>query len=82
MLVTERECASGQEPGDRMGAPDVAVLADEVVVTFYVVSLLATESTATCLGNPAVPYLVVLGEPLGERDLVDGGVSPPQSRLN
>lgn len=81
VVVTERQCANGQRPGDRLQPPEVALSTDAVVVTFLVESLLVTESTVTCPDNPAVPYDVQLGEPLGERDLFDGGESSPSSRL-
>ena len=82
VLVTERECASGQPPGERLQSPRVEADADRAVVTFFVASLLATQSTVTCPKNPAAPYVVELGGLLGERDLVDGGESFPLSRLN
>jgi hypothetical protein len=81
VLVTERACASGEDPGDRLHEPIVVEGADEVVATFYVESIFKTQTTATCPGNPAVPYVVSLGAPLGDRDLIDGGDSPAASRL-
>lgn len=79
VVVTERKCASGQPPGDRLQPPEIEASTGAVVVTFLVE--LVTESTVTCPDNPAVPHVVQLGEPLGERDLFDGGESSPSSRL-
>ena len=50
--------------------PDVQVLDDRVVVTFEVAAL--GPGDATCPGNDLVPYTVELGEPIGDRMLIDG----------
>jgi hypothetical protein len=67
--VYRLEC-SGGETGEVL-PPDVSVEETKIVVTFSVKPL--PEGVAyTCQGNPSVPYLVELGEPVGERELVDG----------
>jgi hypothetical protein len=48
---------------------------DEVVVTFTVEAL--SPGVHTCPGNDQVPYELDLGQPLGERRLVDGSCRPP-----
>lgn len=77
VLVTERECASGQLPGERLQPPQIETSSDEVVVTFFVESMLVTEITVTCQGSPSIQYLLNLGEPLGNRTLKDGGPPSP-----
>ena len=77
VLVTERECASGQLPGERLQPPQIETSSDEVFVTFFVESMLVTEITVTCQGNPSIQYLLNLGEPLGNRTLKDGGPPSP-----
>ncbi|MEZ5245412.1 MAG: hypothetical protein R2707_09975 [Acidimicrobiales bacterium] len=69
VLATERACASAQAMGDRLNEP--VVLADEsqVSITFSVVPPTGYQD---CPGNPATAVAVDLGEPLGERRLVDG----------
>jgi hypothetical protein len=69
VLATERDCASGQPMDDRLNDP--VVLADEsqVSITFSVAPL---TGEADCPDNPATAVEVDLGEPLGDRRLVDG----------
>lgn len=52
--------------------PDVAWSDDQITVTFGV-DALPPEGTYECPGNDVVPYEVELGQPIGERQLVDGG---------
>jgi hypothetical protein len=77
VLVKERECASGQPPANRLQPPQIEASASEIVVTFFVESMLVTEITVTCPDNPSIPYLLNLGEPLGNRTLKDGGPPSP-----
>jgi hypothetical protein len=49
--------------------PGVVLTDHEVIVTFTVEH---DPDGGTCPGNDLVPYVVDLGEPLGNRDLVDG----------
>jgi hypothetical protein len=69
--VTRLGCHGG-ETGEVLH-PGVVVTDDEVVVTFTVA---ADAGTFTCPGNDQVPYEVDLGQPLGDRRLVDGSCSP------
>ncbi len=74
-LVTERECASGQSSEGRVVGPDILEVGDEVLVTFAVRPL--GGDMQSCPGNPATRVVVDLGEPLGDRQLLDGGTLPP-----
>jgi hypothetical protein len=73
--VTERACASGQSSEDRIVGPDIHVSSEAVVVTFKVRQLMGAQA---CPGNPPTRVTVTLPEPLGDRDLLDGGREPPQ----
>jgi len=68
VLVTREGCYSGET--GRVLRPGVVVEDTRIVVTFTVES--AGEGVFTCQGNPAVAYRVDVGEPLGDRALVDG----------
>jgi len=67
-LVTRVGCGGGRT-GEVL-RPEVGVTETEVVLTFTVAAL---EGPAPCPGNDAVPTVVDLGTPLGDRLLVDGG---------
>lgn len=69
VLATERACASSQPMNDRLNDPVVLADASQVSITFSVIPL---EGLQDCPGNPATAVEVDLGEPLGERRLVDG----------
>jgi hypothetical protein len=70
ILMTERECVSGQEIGDRLIGPQVVMTETKVFIAF------ATEpppgDVFTCQGNPETPYTILLPEPLGDRQLMEG----------
>lgn len=69
VLLTERECASGQEIGDRLVGPQVVMTDTEVRIAF------AAEpppgDVHTCQGNPETPHTVELPEPLGDREIIE-----------
>lgn len=67
-LVERLGCANGET--GRLLDPVVAAGEDEIVVTFSVEALPAGDYT--CPGNDRVPYLIELGEPIGQRSIVDG----------
>lgn len=77
VLVTERGCASGQSAQGRI-AP-AAVLSDPQSITI-VFGLKPLPGAQTCPLGPPVMIRVDLGEPLGERALLDGGHFPPELR--
>jgi hypothetical protein len=70
VLLNERQCVSGQEIGDRLRGPQVVMTETQLFIAF------AAEpppgDAFNCQSNPDVPYVVDLGEPLGERELVEG----------
>lgn len=67
-FVTRSGCSSGFTGEVR--APKIETSDTEVVVTFSVPAI--ESGDYACPSNPAVPYDVVLPEPLGNRRLVDG----------
>ncbi|MBW3667267.1 MAG: hypothetical protein KY394_06705 [Actinobacteria bacterium] len=70
LLLSERECVSGQEIGDRLLGPEVVLTEDAVLIAFA-----ATPPEGDgfdCQGNPEMPYLVELSEPIGGREVRSG----------
>ena len=78
LLVTERSCASGQPATGRIEEPLVFTDARRVVVSVFVRH---AEGGQECPGNPETPYVLRLAEPLGDRQLLDGGVVPARRRF-
>ncbi len=70
LLVTERECASGQAMGDRLLGPEIVTTDSAVYLAF------AAEpppgDAHDCQGNPDQAVVVELREPLGDRPVLDG----------
>lgn len=75
LLVMERGCASGQSAAGRVRADDVTLTEDEVRLR---VSVVPPGGGQECPGNPWTPFEVDLGEPLGERTVVDANLVPAQ----
>jgi hypothetical protein len=71
--VTEDACASGQSSKDRLRPPLITYEADRVVVVFTVEPLSGAQE---CPSNPSTEVRVELSQPLGERQLLDGGTLP------
>jgi hypothetical protein len=69
VLLTERECVSGQKIGDRLVGPQVVITDTDVRVAFAAKP--PPEDDQTCPGNPEAPYTVELPEPLGDREVID-----------
>lgn len=74
-LVTRLGCASG-ETGPVL-RPGVLREVDRITITFTVEAIHGFQD---CQGNPEVRYVVDLGEPLGDRELVDGGCTDEAPR--
>ncbi len=71
--VMERSCANGEPPVGRDIVPLVESTADSLTITVIVEEI---EGGATCPGNPWYPTTFDLGEPVGDRLLIDGRVRP------
>ena len=74
IVVTERECASGQSSEGRIVGPLLLFDGDRVLVAFGVRRL--PGDVQTCQGNPPTPMLLDLGQALGDRLLIDAGHLP------
>jgi hypothetical protein len=72
-LVTEIGCASGQSSEGRVEQPLAVFLPDRIVVGFPIAT---AEGRRECWPNPATPVAVELGQPIGERPILDGGRLP------
>ena len=70
VILTERECVSGQEIGDRLLGPQVVMTDAQVFIAFAADP--PEGDFFDCQGNPDTPHMVVLPEPLGDRELVEG----------
>lgn len=78
ILVWERACSGGSPATGRISAPVVQYAATTVTITIGVRPPDAPPGTAfTCPLGPGTPAIMRLGEPLGNRTLLDGGVVPP-----
>jgi hypothetical protein len=69
VLVTERECVSGQELGNRLRGPQVVVTDETVRIAFAAEPPSGDQS---CPGNPEASATVELPAPLGDREIVEG----------
>lgn len=74
--VTERECASGRSSEGRIREPLIIYEPNRVIVVFTVDPL--PGGAFHCPSNPPTRVTVELAEPLGERQLLDGGLYPWQ----
>ncbi len=73
-LVTEMSCNSGEPADGRIVGPQIVRTADTVLIVFAV---RPRPGDQDCQGNPSTRVRVDLGEPLGNRALLDGGRLPP-----
>lgn len=74
VLVGELACASGNSPEGRVVPAAAVYLEDAVVVIFGVRPLPGAQ---TCQASPPAEVRLELGEPLGDRELLDGSEFPP-----
>ena len=70
VLVSERECVSGQELGDRLRGPQVVVTDDAVRIAFAAQP--PPGDSFNCPSNPEARMAVELPRPLGEREIIEG----------
>jgi len=73
-LVTELSCNSGQPADGRVVGPQIVSSAETFLVIFAV---RPRPGGQDCQANPSTRVRVDLGEPLGDRKLLDGGRFPP-----
>ena len=73
VLATENACANGGPPDGRTVRP---VILDENDRSVSIVILVESGGGADCPSNPAFPFRVDLGAPLGDRQILDASVYP------
>lgn len=78
VLATEVACAGGQAPDDR--EVRAVILNEDEHAVSIVILVEPTNGATDCQGNPAFPFMVELGSPLGEREILDASVYPPTLR--
>lgn len=76
LLVTERACASGKGAEGRIELVELNETVEQIHLRIGVRRLRGGQE---CPGNPPTPFTVELSEPLGDREIVDASVIPPQS---
>lgn len=76
-LVTEQGCASGRSPDGRVLPAAVVYLADHIAITFATRPL---PGAHTCEPGPPAVLLLDLEEPIGDRQLLDASIIPPEPR--
>lgn len=77
VLATERACAGGEAP---TGREVRAVILDEDEVSVSIVILVEPPGGGNCPSNPSFEYEVELGSPLGDREILDASLYPPEVR--
>ena len=77
VLVTERSCSSGRTPEGRIVPAAVIYEPDSVTLIFGVKPLPGAQ---TCQGAPPAAVSLELREELGNRELFDGSVFPPEAK--
>jgi hypothetical protein len=70
-VVSRTGCSSGVQGEPE--APEINYTESEIRITFRI---RPRTDSGTCEGLPGVPYKIKLGEPLGDRSLVDGECHP------
>jgi hypothetical protein len=70
VLITERECVSGQEVGARLRGPQVVMTEDVVRIAFAAVP--PAGNAFNCPSNPETPVTVELPAPVGDREIIEG----------
>jgi hypothetical protein len=72
-FVEEGSCSSASYATGRIGSPLVEFTSGTITITFGVRPLRGDQS---CMGNPPTPVILDLGEPIGDRVLLDGSTHP------
>lgn len=75
VLANDQTCASGVGPEERLTEPAVEVTPQAIIITF---ASRPPDGAQNCASHPPARRQVQLPEPLGNRDLLDGGLYPPQ----
>ena len=73
LLITERDCNSGQ---DALGRVELVSIDEDATSVSLVVGV-RPSGGGTCPSNPPTPFEVTLTEPLGERSILDAALAEP-----
>lgn len=73
LLVTERECNSGQDASGRI---EVVRLTETESTVEFVLGIAPRGGAQACPQNPQTPFVLELDQPLGSRSVVDAGLVP------
>lgn len=76
--VYERACSGGAPPGKRVLKPVIEYSKKSIVVTYFVKT---RDGVSTCQSSPPTVKTLILKEPRGEREIVDGGTYPYPVRV-
>ncbi|HET6562394.1 MAG TPA: hypothetical protein VFG72_11000 [Marmoricola sp.] len=79
VTVNEVECTSGRDPRPFLRRPTIVESDDSVTISW---TSEAPEGDARCVGNPLVPQVVQLEEPLADRVLLDASAWPARLIAN
>ena len=83
ILVWESACSGGAPATGRISPPVVDYGPTAVTITLGVRPFAVPSGyLVTCPGPPGTPAILVLGEPLGSRQLLDGGCAPAVVRAS
>ncbi len=74
VLVNELQCAGGRSVLPHLGEPEVLADDEQVIVTLTSDQI---EGAATCQAREPEEHTLHLDEPIGDRELRDGGTWPP-----
>jgi hypothetical protein len=74
--ATEVGCAGGQAPED--SEVQAVILDENERMVSIVILVKRTKGATTCQGNPTFPFEVKLDSPLGDREIFDASVYPPE----
>ena len=78
ILVWEQACSGGVPATGRISPPVIVYSPTTVTITLGVRPIQVPSGyLVTCPGPPGTPATVELSEPLGSRQLLDGGRTPP-----
>jgi len=75
LIVNDEPCASGIGPDERLDDPIIKSTPTALTITF---TSRPPPGDQNCPSHPPARRLVTLPEPLGDRELRDGGIFPPQ----
>lgn len=83
LLVWETACSGGTPATGRISAPLVEYDSAAVTITLGVRPIaLPSGMLVTCPGPPGTPAILHMSQPLGARQLLDGGCAPPVVRAS